>query len=349
MRSDTQLSENLLRVGPTHHRSPRMTEHAGGLQRLKRVTWHSAVQVVLLVLALSVLVTHFAGLDLDQLTAELRGASWWLVGIAVVVAQTPRLSQTASALGAASRPLPPRPVFLLQLAQSYVGLAVPTSAARVAMNVRFFQKLGFTAGAALAKGLLNSAAGFLVEATLLLGLIASTPQTLHFDLDAPDLPEWRTILGWLVVLAIAIGVVSLALPDRRRQLRHWAASLSADGHHALEGLGSPRRLALLLGGNLATVLLFSATLGLFASALGTTVSFADLVVITISVSLLAGLLPLPGGIGVVEGGLTFGLVAAGMPEEAAFAAVVLYRVSTFYLPALWGYFAFRNLERHHYL
>jgi uncharacterized membrane protein YbhN (UPF0104 family) len=48
---------------------------------------------------------------------------------------------------------------------------------------------------------------------------------------------------------------------------------------------------------------------------------------------------------VVEGGLTFGLVAAGMPEEAAFAAVLLHRVATFYLPPVWGFVAFRRLQR----
>ncbi len=38
-----------------------------------------------------------------------------------------------------------------------------------------------------------------------------------------------------------------------------------------------------------------------------------------------------------EFGLTLGLTAAGMPEEAALAAVVLYRVSTFYLPPVWRF------------
>jgi len=322
---------------------------SAGLQRLKRVTWGSVLQISLLVFAVSVMISTVTGLDVGQLADDLRAASWLLVVVAFVVAQSPRLSQTVSVLGAASRPLPARPVYLLQLAQGYVGFAMPASAARVAMNVRFFQKQGFSAGASLAKGLLDSSAGFVIEATLLLGLLVLTPQTLHFDLDAPSLPEWRTVLGILVVLAIAVAIASVALPGRRQQLLDWAKSLSADGHHALQGLNSPRRLSLLLGGNLATILLFSSALGLFAAALGTNVSFADLVVITISVSLLAGLLPVPGGIGVVESGLTFGLVAAGMPEDTAFAAVILYRVSTFYLPPLWGYFAFRHLERRHYL
>ena len=44
-----------------------------------------------------------------------------------------------------------------------------------------------------------------------------------------------------------------------------------------------------------------------------------------------------------------GLTGAGMVEEAAFAAVITYRVSTFYLPPIWGWFATSWLRRHSYL
>lgn len=326
-------------------RPPRAIRH---LQRLKRTSWRSVLQVVILLLAVSFLIRQITGLDLEEIGDELRDATWWLAAVALVVAQAPRLAQALSTLGAARHPIPFRPVYLLQLAQSYVGLAVPTTAARIAMNVRFFQKQGFRSGAALAMGGLDGFAGFLVEASLLLGLLLFTPQSLHFDLDAPSLPDWYTILKWLVALAVVIAVVSLLLPDHRRQFTQWARNLVTDGRDTLRGL-SARRLTLLLGGNLASILLFSTALGLFARALGTAVSFSDLVVVIISVSLLAGLLPVPGGIGVVESGLTFGLVAAGMPEGPAFAAVILYRISTFYLPPIWGYVAFRSLERNQYL
>jgi glycosyltransferase 2 family protein len=135
----------------------------------------------------------------------------------------------------------------------------------------------------------------------------------------------------------------------RHQIEAWVRGLLADSRSATRGLRSSRRLLLLVGGNLGSILVFSATLGLFAAALGTRVSYSDLVVIVISTSLLAGLLPVPGGVGVVETSLTIGLVAAGMPEEPAFAAVVLYRMATFYLPPIWGYPAFRWLERHDHL
>ncbi len=83
--------------------------------------------------------------------------------------------------------------------------------------------------------------------------------------------------------------------------------------------------------------------------MGYSIGLTELIFINISVSLLAGVLPIPGGIGVVEGGLTFGLVRAGMPEETALAAVLMYRLSTFYLPPIWGFFALKWLEKNKHL
>ena len=54
-------------------------------------------------------------------------------------------------------------------------------------------------------------------------------------------------------------------------------------------------------------------------------------------------------VGVTEGGLIFGLTSFGVPQEVAFAAVMLYRLSTFYTPPVWGFFSLRWLERNRYL
>jgi uncharacterized membrane protein YbhN (UPF0104 family) len=233
----------------------------------------------------------------------------------------------------------------LQLAQGYVGLAVPTTAARVAMNVRFLQKYGFAAGTALAIGAVDGLAGFAIEVALLLGFFVLTPSSLHFDLEAPTLPDWGTILLILAGAALVVGVLTLFFPSRRHRLVAWVRHTLSDGREALGGRWTARRIALLVGGNLGSTLAFALTLGLCSGALGAWVSYSDLVVIVVAVSLLAGLLPVPGGIGVVEGGLTFGLVAAGVGEEVAFASALVYRAITFYLPPLWGYFAFRGLQR----
>jgi glycosyltransferase 2 family protein len=106
---------------------------------------------------------------------------------------------------------------------------------------------------------------------------------------------------------------------------------------------------MLVGGNLASELLFASALGTFVLALGHPVGVGELLLVNISVALLAGLVPVPGGIGVSEGGLTYGLINVGVPEESAFAAVMLYRLATFYLPPIWGYMSFRWLQRNGHL
>ena len=101
----------------------------------------------------------------------------------------------------------------------------------------------------------------------------------------------------------------------------------------------------MIGANVASEVILAFTLQTFARALGYNVGFAEVLLITVSVRVLAGIVPIPGGIGVAEGGLAFGLVRAGLPDEVAFAVVVLYRLATFYLPPVWGFFSLRWLER----
>ncbi len=51
---------------------------------------------------------------------------------------------------------------------------------------------------------------------------------------------------------------------------------------------------------------------------------------------LGGLLPLPGGLGGIDGGLIGTLIVFGTPAAATAAAVLVYRVSLFWRPRLLG-------------
>jgi uncharacterized protein (TIRG00374 family) len=152
----------------------------------------------------------------------------------------------------------------------------------------------------------------------------------------------------IVLVLIGVGVV-LTVPRWRRAVLSRAAELGRQAWTAIRGLRSPRRLTMLFGGNLASELLFALSLGAFTHALGYDVALGELLLINVAVALLAGLMPIPGGIGVTEGGLTLGLTAAGVPESAAFAIAIIYRLASFYLPPIWGWFAFRWLQRNKYL
>jgi uncharacterized protein (TIRG00374 family) len=60
---------------------------------------------------------------------------------------------------------------------------------------------------------------------------------------------------------------------------------------------------------------------------------------------LGGLLPLPGGVGGIDGGLIGTLVVYGAPAAAVTAAVLAYRVILFWLPLVGGAIAFFSLRR----
>lgn len=322
---------------------------APDLVRMRRVTVRSVLQTGLLAVAFLALASGVGGLDFQLLAEQLRDATWWLVILGAVLAQTPRLASAVSTLGASPIPLPLAPVYALQLATSYISLAVPTNAARIAVNIRFFQRHGLRPGAALAIGALDGVAQFVVQLLLLLGILVLTPASLELSLDGSVPSGIVTLLVIVLVVAALAALMLVLVPRWRRTIFGWVGQLLHEAVTAARGLQSPRRLAMLIGGNLATELLFALALQTFARALGYQVGLAEVVLINVSVSLLSGLIPIPGGIGVVEGGLTYGLVLAGLPDETAFAAVLMYRLATFYLPPIWGFFALRWLERNKHL
>ena len=71
--------------------------------------------------------------------------------------------------------------------------------------------------------------------------------------------------------------------------------------------------------------------------------------INVVVSLFGSLIPVPGGIGVMEAGLTAGLTRAGIPHDTAFAIALTHRFITFYLPPIWGFMSYQWLIKHRFL
>ncbi|MGY6500263.1 MAG: lysylphosphatidylglycerol synthase transmembrane domain-containing protein [Acidimicrobiales bacterium] len=318
-------------------------------QRLYRFSVGSLVRFALPALALFGLAVAASGVDLGALRSEVAGAAWWFVALGAVVAQLPRVAQAVSTMGASPVPLPLGHVYALQLAVSYVNVAIPSAAARIAVNIRFFQRHGVPPGGAIAAGALDGFGGLVTQLLTLAALLTLTPLSLDVDLDPSATSSVVRLVLIVAAGAAALVVVALSVARIRVVVVGRTRQLAGDAIGAVRGLGSVSRLTKLLGGNLASDVLFALALGTFARAFGASIGLAELLLIVIAVSLLAGLVPVPGGIGVTEAGLIYGLVAAGMPEEAAFATAMFHRLATFYVPPVWGFFAFRWLERNRYL
>ena len=316
--------------------------------KLRRLTWWSVAQIALLMLAATAVISFATTIDWDTLWTDLSDATWGWIVFGFVLAQVARVTQATSSLGSIAADLPFGRVYMKQLATSYLNLAVPSHVARMGVDIRFFQCQGLPGATAVTAGVIDSVVSTIVQATLLILLLVFSGASLSLDLNTPSGDSLRLL--WILVSVVVLTALVLVLVKRIRnaivdRLRVWLPQMRS----GLAALRTPRKLAMLIGGNIATELLFASALGLFARSLGYPISLPDLLVINMSVSLLASFVPVPGGVGVTEFGLTLGLTSAGMPEEAALAAVLLYRVSSFYLPPIWGFFALRWLQRNRYL
>jgi len=318
------------------------------LAKLRRVTWASAGQATLLVLAVLALMRIVGDVDYAQLRDDLSHASWGWIVAAFVAAQLPRFTQAATTLGSIAADLRYGPVYVLQLASSYLNLALPSSIARMAVTIRFFQRQGQPSAAAVTAGAIESVAGSATQAVLVLTLVLFSAADVPLDLSAPSGGSLRLLLLLLAIVVAAVLIVVLVGRVRRAivdRVREWWPQVKT----SMTALRAPNKLALLIGGCLATEVLFAAALGMMVRGFGYDVPLNDLIVLNSGISLLSSLVPVPGGIGVVEFGLEVGLTSAGMSPSAALGAILLYRAATFYVPPVWGFFAFRWLQRNRYL
>ena len=178
------------------------------LVKLRRVTWRSLLNAAMLVFAASALIGLLGGIDLEAFADSLRDANWWWLIFALLLAQIPRVPAAVSTMGAIERPLPLGPLTTLQFAISYVNLAVPSTAARVAMNIRFFQRFGVDATTAATAGAIDSVSGFIVQIGLFVGLFFWSDVDFGLSFDTDDLEGVATIA--LIVIVVAIVVLGVA-------------------------------------------------------------------------------------------------------------------------------------------
>ena len=275
----------------------------------------------------------------------MRNASWGWLLLAILVAFAANVAYAVALQGTVRRRLPIVPTTELQVAMSFSNLAVPAIGGQ-GMQVRFLQKLGVDLPSAVAAGGVLSGFGGLVAA---LGCFAVALLVEPARVDLSLIPTNGLLLlllitTGLVVLASALVVVFPGLRARVVPAVAHAARTMADA------LRSPGLVALLVGGNVVATIMSTWCLQLCLVAFGGHVSFWSLLAANVGVVTIASIVPIPGGGTAVSSvGLSGALVAFGVPEEIAIAAVLVNQIIYNYLPAIPGWFATRDLARHDYL
>jgi uncharacterized membrane protein YbhN (UPF0104 family) len=286
--------------------------------------------------------------------STITGAAWGWVAVTFVLAQAAYPAIAITTVGSVTNPLPYGRTVALELSDTFVALA-GGSMAVLATRVRFFQQEGYTPTVAVSSGVLVSTASWIVKGALFLIALPLAIGDLHFNsTPSSDSSSSSSHLVWIIVLAVvAVGValgLVFAVPRWRRlaaaKLRPKASEVWS---HLKLLAGHPRNLVEIFGGSAAAQIFVALALGASLHAFGDGLNLATLIVVLTLGSMLGGISPVPGGMGVVEAGMIIGLTAAGINESDAVAAVFVQRLFTAYLPPIWGWFVLVWMRKKEYL
>lgn len=285
--------------------------------------------------------------------STITGAKWGWVALVFVLAQAAYPAIAITTVGSVTNPLPFGRTLALEVSNTFVALA-GGSMAVLATRVRFFQQEGYDATLAVSSGVLVSTASWIVKGGLFLIALPLAIGSMHFTTSPTSTSSGDAHLVWLIVIAVvAVGVilgVIFAVPRWRRLAAEKLRPKASEMWTHLKVLSAhPRNLVEIFSGNIAAQIFVALALGAALHAFGDHLSLAVLLVVLTLASMLGGISPVPGGMGVVEAGMIIGLTAAGISESDAVAAVFVQRLFTAYLPPIWGWFVLVWMRKKEYL
>jgi undecaprenyl-diphosphatase len=310
------------------------------LARLDRVRPRTAMSLAAVAVAFYVLLPQLGDFG-ETVDAAGRANWWWLVPMALGSVATMAWAAVAF-IAAVPDPLPYLPALRMQMASSFVSRIAPANTGTLAVGVRFLQRAGLEPGPAAAAVGLSTLAGFVVHLSLMGAFLLWVGSSdVGFELPQAD-TVFIVITGVFVVGGLVIGLVPAVrrrvLPPLVEQARNAATSLA-------DVLTDPWRVIGLIGGSTGVTCSFILTLAASVAAFGGGVSFPEIGAAYLVAAALGSAAPTPGGLGAIEFALVTALTGYGMPSSQAVPAVLAYRLVTYWLPMLPGWFTFQQMQR----
>jgi len=230
--------------------------------------------------------------------------------------------------------------FQAQWAASFATLVAPPTLGSVAINVRYLSRQGMNTALAGASVAVSQVMSFFSHITLLFiaVIVAGTSSDFSFR------PPKTAIIVFLVVALSASALFTI--PAVRRWSTEKIQPIFSQVLPRLSSLANqPAKLVTGVFGVLLLNLSYCACLIASVRAFSTDSSMAAIALVYLAGSIVGQAAPTPGGLGAVEAALAAGLTAAGIDPGIAISATLVFRLITFWIPTIPGWFAFQNLQR----
>jgi uncharacterized membrane protein YbhN (UPF0104 family) len=318
------------------------------LVEAKRISWTTLAVIVGSLIGGWALVGVLV--DVSKSFDTIVGADWGWVLAAFLFAAAGVPASAVETMGAVTAPLPFARVVALDISEAFVGLA-GGAVAVLATRARFFQQQGYDATLAVSSGVLITTVDWITKGAFFVLAIpfATHAVRLATSTSGQGAGLVRLLVLIVLIVPIVIGVVLLVPRLRRLAAEKIRPRYQDVRAHLRELLDHPAKFAQIFGGSAFAQLCIVLSLSSAIRAFGDHVPLATLIVVMTLASVIGGASPTPGGIGVAEAGLIFGLSSVGVSEPDAVGAVFIQRLFTTYLPPIAGWPVLVGMRRRGYV
>lgn len=294
--------------------------------------------LLIVLLALKVFLPELGSLKESLQAVKDANFKWVLFGQIVFFLGLPILAYQFLVI--ALKPLKFWLTYRVEMASLFVSKLFPSSLGSFALNFYYLTKQkhdNVQATTVMAVNALTSGLAYV----FIIGF------ALFFDKGNIVAPSTTPKIDWSMVIEIAVAVLFLAVFSLViKKVRNKVKASLSELFSTLKAYKN-RKFDVFM----ATLLNFAGSLtslfALWASAhaLGVDITFSQALLAYVFGNIAGGLVPTPGGIGAVEAGIYSGLVLVGVNSSDAFTITLIYRLLTYWVPILPGYYYFWSLRK----
>jgi uncharacterized membrane protein YbhN (UPF0104 family) len=299
--------------------------------------------VVAALVALGLVALLAPGLGEVRTLLERASPGWLALAVALEVGSS--LSYVLMFRPAFCKRMSWRSTFEISLSELAVGSIVPASGAGgVALGAWFLTRSGMPVQVVAQR----SVAFLLVKSSVNFAAVAVIGTLVWLGVG-PELSPLLTILPAALAAATLVGVPLASSWLASAGARRAAGRLRSVAVAIRDGVSEAGRLlrerdAMLIAGAVGYWIFDNLVLLATFHAFGLSPPVI-VVLLAYLIGQIGGILPLPGGIGGIDGGLIGAMIVYGIDPAAAAAAVLAYRVILFWVPIVMGAPAFWSLRR----
>ena len=231
------------------------------------------------------------------------------------------------------------PTLSVQVSTAFTNRLLPAGLGGLTLYVAYLRKTNHTMTQSVAIAATNNALGIVAHMLLLTATFrAGDTFVMGYTWRMPALSGLGLALAGMAILAVSIISIN--------RLRHYALHILRQLQRYAAGYRRhPARVAVALLYAMAVTICHVAALYFCTRAVGIAESFWVVFVVFTAGTLAGTVTPTPGGLGGVEAGLAAALIAYGVDASAALAAVLLYRLLTYWLLLGPGFITFLAIRK----